>query len=305
MAATQRGLGRGLEALLKTTSDTAPDGGDIKNLPINAIQPNPYQPRRHFSESSLQELATSIRSQGVLQPIIVRLLEGQRPSRYELIAGERRLRASTLAGLDTIPAVIKKMSDEQSLIWAMIENLQREDLNPIDEATGLQSLQKKLGSSQDDLARAVGKSRPAIANALRLLQLPESIQDDLANNRLTAGHARALLGLDDENQQLFVRDAIVQQHLSVRQIEQIVGFVREHGTMPEDLIRSVHKRPQKKSGLVQQEVEPFFKDVQSKLADKLALKVRLQGSREKGKVVLNYSSEEQLHTLLQFFGMDS
>lgn len=305
MAATQRGLGRGLEALLKTTSDTAPDGGDIKNLPINAIQPNPYQPRRHFSESSLQELATSIRSQGVLQPIIVRLLEGQRPPRYELIAGERRLRASTLAGLDTIPAVIKKMSDEQSLIWAMIENLQREDLNPIDEATGLQSLQKKLGSSQDDLARAVGKSRPAIANALRLLQLPESIQDDLANNRLTAGHARALLGLDDENQQLFVRDAIVQQHLSVRQIEQIVGFVREHGTMPEDLIRSVHKRPQKKSGLVQQEVEPFFKDVQSKLADKLALKVRLQGSREKGKVVLNYSSEEQLHTLLQFFGMDS
>ena len=125
-----------------------------------------------------------------------------------------------------------------------------------------------------------------------MLQLPESIQDDLANNRLTAGHARALLGLDDENQQLFVRDAIVQQHLSVRQIEQIVGFVREHGTMPEDLIRSVHKRPQKKSGLVQQKVEPFFKDVQSKLADKLALKVRLQGSREKGKVVLNYSSEE-------------
>lgn len=309
MAAMQRGLGKGLDALFQSSNEKLAEG-DIKQVPIENIAPNQFQPRRSFSESSLQELALSIRSQGVLQPILVRIIteDADVPldqQRFELIAGERRLRAAKLCDLKTIPAVVKDLSDDQSLILAMIENLQREDLNPLDEAAGLARLQKRLDASQDDLARAVGKSRSAIANALRLLHLPESVQEDLRQGVLTAGHARALLGVEDPELQRMMHNRIREEQLSVRQVEQMAAYVREHGQLPDsqtDMPSQKPKPPREKSS---SSSEPAFADLEKQLQEHLSIKVRLQGSAKKGKMVLSYTSEDELHGLLALLGMEN
>jgi len=303
MAAAQRGLGKGLDALFQSGGEKVQEG-DIKQLPIRHVVPNRFQPRRHFSEESLQELAQSIRSQGVLQPILVRTSDtGGEGLSYELIAGERRLRAARLCGLKSIPAIVRDMSDDDSLILAMIENLQREDLNPMDEAAGLASLQKQLDASQDDLARAVGKSRPAVANALRLLHLPEAVQQDVSQGVLSAGHARTLLGIEDQELQQQAHAVLVEQQLSVRQAEKLAAYVREHGELPPDTATgATAQRPHSRSS---QANDPGFQSLQRQLAENLSMKVRLQGTPEKGKMVVAFSSQEQLNQLLQRLGLEA
>lgn len=305
--AAQRGLGKGLDALFQSGTEKEVEG-DIKHLPIDRIEPNPYQPRRSFSDESLKELALSIRSQGVLQPLLVRIpgagdAAADSPQRYELIAGERRLRAAKLCGLRTVPAIVRTMTDDQSLILAMIENLQREDLNPLDEAAGLASLQKRLGANQDDLARAVGKSRSAIANALRLLHLPEEVQSDIREGRISAGHGRSLLGIEDPDIQKQLHQRILSEQLSVRHVEHLAAYVREHGHLPAE----GHETPQPKGRAARKApaaLPPELNRLQQQLTDTLSLRVSLRGTAEQGKMVLAYNSEEELQALLSRLGLE-
>ncbi|MBX6422535.1 ParB/RepB/Spo0J family partition protein [Thermosulfurimonas sp. F29] len=190
----------------------------------DAIVPSPFQPRRKFSEEELARLADSIREKGVLQPLLVREIA---PGTYELVAGERRLRAAKMAGLSEVPVLVKALSDEEALSVALIENLQREDLNPLEEAEGYRRLMEEFGFTQEEIARRVGKDRSTVANALRLLRLPEEIREDLWEGRLSAGHARALLALEDRELMLTAREEILRRGLSVRETERLVKRLRE------------------------------------------------------------------------------
>ena len=206
-------LGRGLEALF-AGANVAGDA-ELLRLPVVQIQPNPYQPRQHFDAQRLQELADSIRQQGLVQPIVVR----RRAEGFQLVAGERRLRAAQIAGLETIPALIKRVTDQETLEFALLENLQREDLNPMEEARAYQRLQSEFHLRQRDVAQRVGKDRSTVANVLRLLQLPAALQQDIEAGRLSVGHARALLGLKSALDQQRLRDIVLAEGLSVRATE--------------------------------------------------------------------------------------
>ena len=222
-------LGRGLSALLPEAE------GELRTVPIETIVPSPFQPRKRFAEEELAELAASIRERGILQPLLVREIA---PETYELVAGERRLRAAKMAGLSEVPVLIKNLSDEEALSVALIENLQREDLNPLEEAEGYRRLMEEFGFSQEEIARRVGKDRSTVANALRLLKLPEEIQEDLWEGRLSAGHARALLALEDRKIMLEARNEILKRGLSVRETERLVKRLksgpRPRKTLPPD-----------------------------------------------------------------------
>ncbi len=211
----KRGLGRGLGALLGEPAGTTP-GVAVRQLSVAAIRPNLHQPRKYFDEASLAELAASIGAHGVLVPVLVRAVDGG----YELLAGERRWRASTIAGRETIPAIVRDVDDREGFEVAMVENLQREDLDPLAEAMGFQHLMESFGLSQDDVAGRVGRSRPAVANALRLLALPDEIKAHVREGRLSAGHARALLALPAARREPVARAAI-ERGLSVRAIERL------------------------------------------------------------------------------------
>lgn len=211
----RQALGRGLEALIPSAGT---EERGIRQIPLEAIRPSGHQPRKAFNDNRLQELAGSIRSHGVLAPIIVR----QTDDGYELVAGERRFRAARMAGLTTIPAIIKEVSNSEVLELALIENIQREDLNPIEEAEVYRRLTEEFGLSQEEVARRVGRDRSSVANALRLLRLPARIQQDLAAGSLTAGHARALLALEAASEQLRLREQIVRRGLTVRAAESLV-----------------------------------------------------------------------------------
>ncbi|MFH1361665.1 MAG: ParB/RepB/Spo0J family partition protein, partial [bacterium] len=211
-----RGLGRGLGALIPQRS-VLMGGRTIVNIDINAVIPNPRQPRHTFTEESLKELAASIEEQGIIEPILTRMRDGQ----YELVAGERRLRAAKLAGLTNVPAIVKEFSDEQSLELALIENLQREDLNPMDEAEGYAQLVKEFSLTQEAVAKKVGKSRATVANLLRILALPETIKNSLRSQEISYGHARAILSAEDAGRQLEIWHQIIENKLNVRDVEAI------------------------------------------------------------------------------------
>ncbi len=215
---TRKRLGRGLAALLPETE------GELRTVPLERILPSPFQPRKRFNPSELEELARSIRDRGILQPLLVREIA---PETYELVAGERRLRAAKMAGLSEIPVLVKHLSDEEALAVALIENLQREDLNPLEEAEGYRRLQEEFGYSQEEIARKVGRDRSTIANSLRLLRLPPEVQEDLWEGRLSAGHARALLALEDRELILTARQEILRRGLSVRETERLVRRLKE------------------------------------------------------------------------------
>lgn len=213
---TRRALGRGLSALL---ADSLAQGDELLEVDIDLIEPNPDQPRLHFNESKLEELAQSIRSNGLVQPILLRRVSN---GRYQIVAGERRWRAAQKAGLHKVNAVIRSIPDAKLLELALIENIQRQELNPIEEAQAYQRLIQNLGLTQDEVAKRVGKDRSSIANYLRLLKLPAKIQQMLEEDLLTMGHARAILGLDSEEDQLRLAEEIVSRKLSVRETEQAV-----------------------------------------------------------------------------------
>ncbi|WP_415845957.1 ParB/RepB/Spo0J family partition protein [Stutzerimonas zhaodongensis] len=286
MATKKRGLGRGLDALLgganvaTTQESTAQlDERDLQQLPLDVIQRGKYQPRRDIDPVTLEELAHSIRSQGVMQPIVVRSIGS---GRYEIIAGERRWRASQQAGLDKIPALVRDVSDEAAIAMALIENIQREDLNPIEEAVALQRLQQEFQLTQQQVADAVGKSRVTISNLLRLIALPEEIKTLLSHGDLEMGHARALLGLPADQQVEGARH-VVARGLTVRQTE---ALVRQW------LNSSERTKEQPKS-------DPDIVRLEQRLAERLGSPVQIKhGEKGKGQLVIRYNSLDELQGVL-------
>src|SRR5690554_5281517 len=285
MAVRKRGLGRGLDALLSsatanTLQDQAvqADASELQHLSLNAVQPGKYQPRGDMEQASLEELAQSIKAQGVMQPIVVRLVA---KNTYEIIAGERRWRASKLAGLKTIPALVRDVSDEAAIAMALIENIQREDLNPIEEAVALQRLQKEFELTQQEVANAVGKSRASEANLLRLTDLPDEVKTLLAHGDLEMGHARAILGLPAEHQVEAARH-VVAKALTVRQTEALVRNMQED-------------KPAKEKAAP----DPDVKRLELKLAERLGTQVQIkQGQKGKGQLVISYGTLEELQGVL-------
>ncbi len=308
MAIGQRGLGRGLDALLGSIQTESVNTAEVRLIPISKIVPNPHQPRKEFDPQALEDLSASIKVQGVLQPILVRPLPGGKDG-FELVAGERRTRASKMAGLKEIPALVRNLTDMETLAIALIENLQREDLNAIEEARGFQQLLKDFGLNQEELARQVGKSRSALANSLRLLNLPDEIQADIQSGVLTAGHGRAIMAVEGEScQGLFER--IKEFNLSVRQAEAEASFFKEHGRLaePEELYGSVNPRGKAVRGTrtPRQPVEKpgeQVRDIQTRLADILGKTVKITGTQEKGMLAVSYASLEELHHLAQLLGL--
>jgi ParB family chromosome partitioning protein len=303
MALGQRGLGRGLDALLGSIRPDSVNTAEVKLLPISTITPNPHQPRKEFDPQALEDLAASIKSQGVLQPILVRPLDGDGAG-YELVAGERRMRASKMAGLKEIPALVRALTDMETLAIALIENLQRADLNAIEEARGFQQLLKDFGLSQEELARQVGKSRSALANALRLLNLPDDIQADIQSGVLTAGHGRAIMAVDDDAaHSLYQR--IKEFNLSVRQAEAEVGFFKENGRLaePEELYGSAKPRGKVvRGGRAARSTDEELAALQKELVGLLGVTVKMTGTPEKGVIALHFGNRAQLQSLANRLG---
>ncbi|MGH2674744.1 MAG: ParB/RepB/Spo0J family partition protein [Actinomycetota bacterium] len=272
MTSQRGGLGRGLSALIPGAADET----GLIEVPVGAVAPNPRQPRQAFEDEPLEAMARSIREVGVLQPIVVRVLNGG----YELVVGERRLRAAKLAGLATVPAIVRTTDDTESLREALIENIHRQDLSALEQASAFQELQEDLGVSQEALAERLGHSRSHVANTIRLLQLPGDVQRLLAEGGLTAGHARALLGLDEAEAQTSLALRIAAEGLSVRQTE---NLVRSYATHPA-------ARPAKEA----RPLDAKLLQMEEALADALGTRVHVQRSRRKGKVVIEFGSKADL-----------
>lgn len=278
----QRGLGRGLGALLGDVVDEAAvgaaakaDGEAVRMLPVRLIDPNPEQPRRRFDEDALKELAASIRAVGVLQPIIV----APAGERYTIVAGERRYRASRLAGLDEIPAIVRDWDDQRRLEAALIENLQRDDLNPLEEAAGVRRLMDEAGLTQEKVAERLGKSRPAVANLLRLLTLADSVKQLVLAGRLSAGHARALAGVEPRRQ-VQLANLTVQQGWSVRQLERICA----------QPVKAEVKKPRRPRDAQISELEGMAREL-------FGTRVRLDGTAESGRITLFYYNADDLQRI--------
>lgn len=281
MTKKQSGLGKGLNALMM---ENAVDSMVPTNtLSINEIVPNKDQPRKTFDEGALQELADSIVQHGVLQPLLVRPLPS---GGYQLVAGERRWRASRIAGLKEVPVVVKELSDVETMEIAIIENLQREDLNPIEEAEGLQALIDRCGFTQEDVAVSVGKSRPAIANALRLLKLPKEIRDMTKNGEISAGHARALLAFDNEAMIYEAANNIVKNKLTVRDVERLAKMSEKSGKK-----RSSSRRR-----------DSIYDEVELSLTEVLGRKVKVYNSRDKGTLEIEFYSVDDLKEIANKLG---
>jgi ParB family transcriptional regulator, chromosome partitioning protein len=283
---TPRRLGRGLEALLGTGGGLAStDEGTLKSIPIAQIGRNPFQPRTEFSESDLAELEESLKATGLLQPIAVRRRPGK--DGFELIAGERRLRAATNLGWKAIPAIIKEIDDKTSLTLALVENLQRADLNPIEEGEGYHKLAKEFGLTQQEIADVVGKDRTTIANMLRVLQLPDSARKHLQNGKLTIGHAKVLLGLDDAERIRELADEIVRNGLTVRALEQRLRSLVDSG-------KKRPGRPRATSSL-----SPEAKSVEQRVRRWLQTDVALSvDTNNRGSLTVHFYSADDLERLL-------
>jgi ParB family chromosome partitioning protein len=307
MAQQKRGLGKGLGALIPTapgstglgshageivgasvggaTAVTAErqevDGTYFDEIAIGAITPNPRQPRQHFDEDALEELAASIREVGLLQPVVVRKVM---PGRFELVMGERRWRACQRAGLEHVPAIVRGTPDDELLREALMENLHREQLNPLDEAAAYQQLLDDFSATHDELARKVGRSRPHISNTIRLLQLPPAVQRRVAAGVLSAGHARALLSLADPQEQDHLAHRIVAEGLSVRAVEEIVTLGQEQA------------KPRRASA--RQPVAPALTELANRLSDVLDTRVKVEVGKQKGKIVVEFASLEDLQRIV-------
>ncbi|SHH29380.1 chromosome segregation DNA-binding protein [Thermosyntropha lipolytica DSM 11003] len=277
MKKKERGLGKGLEALFGDAGIEAGDELKVVDIPLDDIFPRADQPRQVFDEEKLAELAASIKENGVLQPILVRSV----PGGYEIVAGERRFKAAKMAGLTRIPALVKEIADEKAAEIALIENLQREDLNPVEEARALKNMLERFGYTQEELAERLGKSRAYIANAVRLLNLPPEVLKFLEEGKLTAGHARALLAIEDAAKQIAMAREIVEKNLSVRKVEKKAAARR--------------KRADEKI--------PELVEVEEKLQDYLGTRVKVTKTRRGGKIEINYYSEDDLQRILELWGI--
>ena len=278
MATKQRGLGRGLGALIDDFS-ASPAQETITKLPLQKVEPNPNQPRRSFDEEELQALADSIAEHGILQPLAVRALDG---GFYQIIAGERRWRAARMAGLDEVPVVILEADDRTVMELALIENLQRQDLNPMEEAEGYRVLMEEYGLTQEQAAARVGKSRPAVTNALRLLALPEEVREMVEDGTLSAGHARAVLSLPNERLQKAAAQKIIALRLSVRQAEAMCKRM------------AAEEKPQKAKPAL---TVDYVGECEKMLTKQLGRRVKIVSGRRKGRFELEFYGEDDLQRL--------
>jgi ParB family chromosome partitioning protein len=283
----KRVLGRGIDALIQQVDeDKVGDTGDVTTVDLRNIQPNPNQPRKDFDEDSLKELAESIRQQGIIQPIIVEKVFDS----YTIIAGERRFRAAKIAGLSEVPVIVRSFSEEEKLEIALIENVQREDLNPIEEAYAYKELMERNNLSQESLAQKIGKKRSTVANAVRLLKLPEDMQESIVSGELSAGHARAILSLVNPADQRILYNRIVMDALSVREAErQAAGFNRG--------IRSSEKQKQRDKTDLPKIQSPEVQEIEQRFLDVLGTKVTLKGNLQRGKIEISYYSKEDLERI--------
>lgn len=273
------GLGRGLDVLLPQSGELLETV--VRDISIDEIDPNASQPRQDFDKEALEQLADSIREAGVLSPILV----VENGMRYRIVAGERRYRAARLAGLETVPCIVRSMTNEQQMEAALIENLQRQDLNPIEEAAAIRSLMQECGYTQEQAARKLGKSRPAIANALRLLNLPKAVTDLVVTGDLSAGHARVLAGLDSEARQLELAHQCVLHGYSVRRLEELAKA-----------------RPAVRQAAPKREAGPELMALQNAMREALGLKTTLSGTETRGKITLSYNSAQELEHLYEVIG---
>lgn len=271
-----RGLGRGLESLF---SENAPEERSVTRLRLTEIEPNRDQPRRNFDDDALSDLAESIKTHGLIQPIVVRPTSD---FTYQIVAGERRWRASMMAGLETVPVIIRDMSDEECFQLALIENLQREDLGPVEEALGYRSLMEKYSMTQDEVAQSVGKSRPAVANSLRLLNLPQDILDLLEAGKITPGHARAMLAIDNKELLKLAVDLAL-SGASVRAIERLAGGKKKAAPTPV-------AKPN------------YYKEVELSLRNALGKKVRIVKGKKKSTLEIDFYDQDELTDLAQKLG---
>lgn len=285
----QRGLGRGLNALL---SDEVLNGTEekqdvIKKIDINDIEPNKKQPRKNFDEEELNDLSKSILEHGIIQPLVVREINGK----YEIVAGERRYRAARLAGINEIPVIVKNFSDQQTLEVALVENIQREDLNPMELACAYSLLMERFDLNQEEVADKVGKSRPSVANILRLLKLHPYVQEKLRENEITFGHARALLSVKESKVQKELTDMIVEKQLSVRDVEKYIQMLSK-------------KADESKEKGEKQAYNPFYREIQENLQKLFGTKVSISKGSKKGKIEIEYYSDDELERIIQIINMN-
>ena len=271
------GLGRGLDALLPETNNLE---NTVSMIAMTELDRNPDQPRREFDEASLQALADSIKEAGVLQPLLVVEKDG----RYQIVAGERRFRAARMAGLDEVPCIVRDFTPQEQMEAALIENIQREDLNPIEEAAAVKQFMETCHYTQEQAAKRLGKSRPAVANSLRLLSLPEEIQNDVIAGRISAGHARVLAGIEDPKRQIALGQLVILEGLSVRALEKMAAQQPAAPAKPKAAPKPLPLELQ---------------DMENRMRETLGLRTVLKGSRKKGKIILQYYSEEELERLYQ------
>ena len=276
-----KGLGRGLDALIPQLDSSEEQ---IQHVAVRQLRPNPYQPRKVFSPEALQELTESIRQHGLIQPILVRKsLKG-----YEIVAGERRWRAAKMADLKTVPVVVKEFSDEQVMEIALIENLQREDLNAMEVAQAYEKLMQQFHLTQEELAAKVGKSRPHVANFLRLLQLPPQVQEMVSNGEVTMGHARALLALPDGESQIKWAEKVVREKMSVRQLEE---EIQRHKQQNVSRGTSKKKKPERSRLVIY---------IEETLQQRLGTPVRIKPGKKRGRIEIDFFSEEDLNRIIEW-----
>lgn len=288
----RKALGRGLDALIPTRPGAdvldgptaqAPSGGEgVREVAISDIGPNPFQPRQHFDDEALRELAASIKSAGVLQPLLLR----KHDDGYQLVAGERRLRAASFAGLSTVPAIVKEIGDREMLEYALIENIQREELNPIEEAKAYQALIERTGLKHEEVSERVGKQRVTVTNALRLLGLPPEVQDMIARGTLTAGHGRAIMGIESKGDQLASARYVSAKGFSVRRTE---AYVRRKLRLKSTRPAAAHR--------------PGLNEWEVKLQQQFSTHVAIRPGRKGGRVEFEYYGQEDLERLLQAWGV--
>ncbi|MGI8649064.1 MAG: ParB/RepB/Spo0J family partition protein [Rubrobacter sp.] len=291
----RRGLGRGLSALIATGESVG--GLRFEELPVSAIRPNSMQPRRSFPEAGIQELATSIKGVGILQPLVVRTTE----TGFELIAGERRLRAAKAAGIERVPVLIRQADEDESMELALVENLQREQLNPLETAAAYQALMDSFGLDRDQLAARLGKSRTAVTNTLRLVQLPERVRVMLQEGEISEGHARALLGLREEPQMLELAQRIQTEKLSVRRAEELVREMNSG-----EAARATQENPQKPTPeKVSDPEQDRFQQASQTITQAINLPTKIRKSRRGGKVEIRFKHDEDLETIVAILSRQS
>ena len=283
MAPKNRGLGRGLDALLFDNSLDGEESASVSSLAIGEIEPNRDQPRQNFDEEALNELASSIAEHGVLQPLIVRPTPD---GGYQLVAGERRWRAARIAGLTEVPVIVKTLTDSEVSVIALIENLQRENLNPMEEAEGIQKLIDEFDFTQEQAAQKLGKSRSALTNTLRLMSLPEKVRDLVSDDFLSQGHARALLGINDKSKICDAADTVISKRLSVRETEKLVKSINAQSVPGSTRI---HKR------------DPFFSEVELSISSSSGRKVSVKEGKKGGKIEIEFFDKEDLQKIANLF----